>query len=147
MSIGLSFIDIEEFMFVNAYIRYISSHWAWRNRLYSQKIYSWGMKMLWFSLCLGVDISRWSSYRCVVQLSKDIYLNMYLLCQATCTSWSSVSVDVQIIKRFSSLCFDYSEKVFYDKISRPVFALITLSLTTRWFWGGHIFKSISVLLC
>ena len=35
VSKGMSFIDIEELMFVNVYIRYISSHNAWRNRLYN----------------------------------------------------------------------------------------------------------------
>ena len=30
---------------------------------------------------------------------KDNYLNMYLLCKISCTSWSSVSVDARIIRR------------------------------------------------
>ena len=51
-------------------------------------------------------ISRWSSYSCVVQLSKDNYLNMYLLTKISCTSWSTVSVDARIIRLCIAKCFD-----------------------------------------
>ena len=37
---------------------------------------------------------------------RENYLNMYVLCKISCTSWSLVSVDARIIRRCLAKCFD-----------------------------------------